>query len=151
MQSINRAAPTPLFMLALIGTAVACVVLGVWSLLDLDRDGAGLRVAGCAVYLATLIVTGVYHVPRNNALEATDDPRVDRLRRTVGRLEPRPHAGVTRRRRAAVAPERSSRVFSARVRGDGLAGSTLGGSRPTVQRRRLRRRTTGSRRGWPAR
>ena len=75
MQSINRAAPTPLFMLALIGTAVASAVLGVWSLLDNDRDGAGLRVAGFAVYQATLIVTGVYHVPRNNALEATDDPR----------------------------------------------------------------------------
>ena len=74
MQSINRAAPTPLFMLALFGTAVACVVLGVWSLLDLDRDGAWLVVAGCALYLVTIVVTGVYHVPRNNALLATDDP-----------------------------------------------------------------------------
>jgi uncharacterized membrane protein len=74
MQSINRAAPTPLFMLALMGTAVACVVLGVWSLLDLDRDGAGLRVAGSALYLVTLVVTGVYHVPRNNALATATDP-----------------------------------------------------------------------------
>ena len=70
MQSINRKAPTPMFMLAFIGTAIACVVLGVWSLLD----GAALRAAGCGLYLVTIVVTGVYHVPRNNALLATDDP-----------------------------------------------------------------------------
>ena len=75
MQSINRAAPTPLFMLALLGTAIACVVLGVWSLFDLDRDGAWLVVVGCALYLVTIVVTGVYHVPRNNALLVTDDPK----------------------------------------------------------------------------
>ncbi len=60
-------------MLAFIGTAIACVVLGVWSLADLDGDGAW-RVAGCGLYLVTIVVTGVYHVPRNNALLATDDP-----------------------------------------------------------------------------
>jgi uncharacterized membrane protein len=70
MQSINRKAPTPLFMLAFIGTAVACVVLGVRSLLD----GDAVRAVGCALYLVTIVVTGVYHVPRNEALAATDDP-----------------------------------------------------------------------------
>lgn len=72
MQSINRAAPTAPFMLALLGTAVACVALGAWSLADLDTDGAILRIIGAALYLLTIAVTAAYHVPRNNALaEAT--------------------------------------------------------------------------------
>jgi uncharacterized membrane protein len=70
MQSINRKALTPLFMLAFIGTAIACVVLGIWALLD----GDAVRTGGCALYLVTIVVTGVYHVPHNEALAATDAP-----------------------------------------------------------------------------
>ena len=72
MQSVNRAAPSPLFMAALLGTAAACIGLGIWSLLDADEPGAWYRVAGCAVYLVGIAVTIAYHIPRNDALAVVD-------------------------------------------------------------------------------
>jgi uncharacterized membrane protein len=46
MQSINLMAVTPVFMAALFGTAVACVTLGVWALVDWDGAfGPYLRAA----------------------------------------------------------------------------------------------------------
>ena len=81
MQSVNRAAPTPGFMAALLGTAVACIGLGIWSLVDLDEPGAWYRVAGCAVYLVGILVTIVYHIPRNNALGTVDPAGADAVSR----------------------------------------------------------------------
>ena len=64
MQSINVTAVTPLFMIALFGTAALCIALVV-------VDGSG--VAATAVYLLGVIgVTMAYNVPRNNALDALD-------------------------------------------------------------------------------
>lgn len=40
MNAINRAAPNPLFMLALFGAAVACCVLAVWALTHPGTLGA---------------------------------------------------------------------------------------------------------------
>ena len=73
MQGINAAAPNPLFMLVLLGTAGVCVALGGRSLLHLDEPGATLRLAGSAVYLAGILLTIAWHVPHNDAL-ATVDP-----------------------------------------------------------------------------
>ena len=73
MQGINKAAPaSPLFMLGLVGTAVLGVGLAVWALTDLDRPAAPYLLAGALLYLATLVVTGIYHVPRNDALGLVD-------------------------------------------------------------------------------
>ena len=46
MQAINRAAPTPAFMVVLLGTAAACVGLGIWSLTGLDQPGGGTGSSG---------------------------------------------------------------------------------------------------------
>ena len=72
MQQINREAPSPLFMTALFGTAVLCVVAGFDSVLDLDAPGNVERVAAAVSYLGAIVLTGVYHVPRNNALDTVD-------------------------------------------------------------------------------
>jgi uncharacterized membrane protein len=81
MQSINVTVLTPLFMLALFGTALACVALAVMALIDWDEPGAALVFAGAVAYLlGAIVTTTLYHVPRNLALDnvdanATDAPR----------------------------------------------------------------------------
>jgi uncharacterized membrane protein len=73
MQSINVMAPTPVFMTALFGTAVACAVLAVWGIFTLDEDYGVYLLIGGVLYLAgTIGLTMGYHVPRNNALAAVD-------------------------------------------------------------------------------
>jgi uncharacterized membrane protein len=62
MQSINVKAITPVFMTALFGTALACIVVAA------VEPGAS-TLAGAALYLVgTIGVTMAYNVPRNNAL-----------------------------------------------------------------------------------
>ena len=68
MQSINREAPNPIFMAVLFGTALGCVALCVSSLQNLDEPGAWGRLIGGALYLVAILLTVVYHVPRNNSL-----------------------------------------------------------------------------------
>ncbi len=80
MQSINRAAVTPPFMIALFGTALACAVLVVVSVRMWGEPFAGRLLAGGVAYLAGVIApTAVYHVPRNDALAAISpsDPGAD--------------------------------------------------------------------------
>jgi uncharacterized membrane protein len=73
MQSINRAAPaSPPFMVALMGTAVLCLVLAVVALAGRDQPAAPYLLAGCALYLVAIAITGIYHVPRNDALGLLD-------------------------------------------------------------------------------
>ncbi|ABW13242.1 conserved hypothetical protein [Parafrankia sp. EAN1pec] len=81
MQGINRWAPTGWFMTALLGTALTCAVLGVSAALDLDRPGAALRLVGSVLYLVAIVVTIVYHVPRNDALAGVSPDDVDAARR----------------------------------------------------------------------
>ena len=69
MQAINVAAVTPAFMMALFGTALACGALIVSSFVVWDESFAGYLLTGGALYLlGTIGPTGVYHVPRNEAL-----------------------------------------------------------------------------------
>ncbi|HEX3540864.1 MAG TPA: anthrone oxygenase family protein [Acidimicrobiales bacterium] len=70
MQAINRFAPTALFMAVLFGTAIVAIVLGVSAVAHLDDTAAWWRLAGCVLYLATIVITAAYHVPQNNALAA---------------------------------------------------------------------------------
>ena len=72
MQSINRAAPTPLFMGVLFGTAIVGVALGVNAARNMDQAGSHWVVIGAALYLVGIIVTAAYHVPHNDALARLD-------------------------------------------------------------------------------
>ena len=72
MQEINRGAPNPLFMLALFGTALVCLVLGVSAVRRLGDPVALWQLVGCAIYLVAIVLTIVYHVPHNNVLDAVD-------------------------------------------------------------------------------
>ncbi len=78
MQSINVAVINPLFMIAFLGTAAACVTLGVSSLLMRHRPGAIYLLIGSLLYLVgTVLVTIVFNVPRNDALAAVEPANAD--------------------------------------------------------------------------
>jgi uncharacterized membrane protein len=69
MQAINVAAVTFAFMAALFGTAAACGALIVWALFAWEEGFAPYLLVGSALYLiGTILLTIVYHVPRNEAL-----------------------------------------------------------------------------------
>ena len=73
MQSINVAAITPSFMVALFGAGAACVLLAGTSVFTSPRPGAWYLVAGCVLYvIGTILVTIVFNVPRNDALATAD-------------------------------------------------------------------------------
>jgi uncharacterized membrane protein len=75
MQAINVAAVTFAFMAALFGTAAACGALAVLALFAWDEGFAPYLLVGSALYLVgTILLTIVYHVPRNEAL-ARVEPR----------------------------------------------------------------------------
>jgi uncharacterized membrane protein len=60
-------------MTALFGTAAACAVLAVWGIFTLDEPyGVYLLIGGAVYLIGTIGLTMGYHVPRNNALAATD-------------------------------------------------------------------------------
>jgi uncharacterized membrane protein len=71
MQEINRAAPHPVFMLTLFGTALLAVGLAT-AAVGGRSPGWGLVVAGSAAYLVCVVLTIAYHVPRNEALAPLD-------------------------------------------------------------------------------
>ena len=74
MQSINVVVINPLVMVALFGTALACGVLVVAAFVEWGEPYAVYLLVGGLAYLAgVVLLTGGYHVPRNNAL-ATLDP-----------------------------------------------------------------------------
>ncbi len=69
MQSINITVINGLFMTVFLGTAVACILLTVFSLLNWHQPGAAYLLIGSLLYLVgTLGVTIVFNVPLNEAL-----------------------------------------------------------------------------------
>jgi uncharacterized membrane protein len=85
MQSINVAVINPLFMAVFLGTAAACALLAVASLLRWHKPGASYLLAGGLLYLAgTFLVTIVCNVPRNDALAAVDPASADGASRWAG-------------------------------------------------------------------
>jgi uncharacterized membrane protein len=81
MQSINLRAPTPAFMAAVFGSAVACVALAIWALVDWDDSFGPYLLAGSVAYvLGSPGLTIGYHVPRNNALARLDPESPDAAR-----------------------------------------------------------------------
>lgn len=82
MQSINITAVTPLFMSAMFGTAAVCLLLALATVFTWPRPGAPHVLAGTVLYLAgTILVTIVFNVPQNNALDAMDPAGADSTRR----------------------------------------------------------------------
>jgi uncharacterized membrane protein len=73
MQAFNVEAPRGLFLATLLGTAVACGLLALESVLGWSEPGAPLRLAGSLAYLlGAFLVTVVANVPRNDALAVLD-------------------------------------------------------------------------------
>lgn len=68
MQSINITVINPLFMTAFLGTAVACILLAISSLLNWHQPSAAYLLVGSLLYLVgTVLVTIVGNVPLNDA------------------------------------------------------------------------------------
>ena len=78
MQAINVAVLNRWFFAAFFGTAAACVLLAVSSLLMWHAPGAIYRLIGSALYLiGTILVTIIFNVPRNDALAAVEADSAD--------------------------------------------------------------------------
>ena len=73
MQAINEEAPSPLFMLLLFGTGLACLVLMIHAGVNLQDPGSKYRLIAGALYIAGVVVMTIgYHVPRNDLLAGHD-------------------------------------------------------------------------------
>jgi len=78
MQSINITAINPLFITAIFGTAVACIILAVSSVLRWNQPGAVYLLIGSLLYLVgTVLVTIAFNVPLNDALAIADPNSTD--------------------------------------------------------------------------
>jgi uncharacterized membrane protein len=78
MQSINVSVLNPLFMASFFGTAAACIVLAIYSLINWEWPGTTFLLIGSVLYVVgTLLVTIVFNVPRNDALAALDPTNVN--------------------------------------------------------------------------
>lgn len=73
MNAINVTVINPLFMTALFGSGLLCLVLGAYALFNWNMEGALLLLAGAVLYfVGNVVVTMVFNVPLNNALAAVD-------------------------------------------------------------------------------
>jgi uncharacterized membrane protein len=76
MQEINLAAPRPPLVSVMVGTTLTSLALVVLSVVDLARGEATpatwLTLAGCAGFLASMVITGQFHIPRNDAFASVD-------------------------------------------------------------------------------
>jgi len=85
MQSINVTVINPLFMTAFFGTAAACAILTIFSLLSWHRPGGVFLLVGGLLYLfGTILVTILFNVPRNEALAAVDPASSEGVRLWAG-------------------------------------------------------------------
>ncbi len=80
MQSINKQAPTPAFMTLLFGTAALSAGLGVYSIAHRDEPYADWLLSGSVSYLAAIVITGAFHIPRNDKLAALDPDNAEAAR-----------------------------------------------------------------------
>lgn len=73
MQEINREAPRPPLMIVMFGTAMLTTALMVNAVANIEETTAWLHlVAGAVFLLGVILMTGMYHVPRNNRLDRLD-------------------------------------------------------------------------------
>jgi uncharacterized membrane protein len=73
MQEINRTVLNPWFLGVFFGTAGGCLVLVGMALWEWPQSGGVYVILGGLLYLiGTFLVTAVFNVPMNDALEAVD-------------------------------------------------------------------------------
>ena len=73
MRSINRVIQNPIFLGAFMGTALISLMLAVMSMLSWSTPGSYYILAGAALYvIGSFLLTIVFNVPLNNALDASD-------------------------------------------------------------------------------
>lgn len=73
MQSVNRVVLNPLFLGVFVGAALLGLALAVVAVLRWDHDGSAWSLAGGLLYVfGAFVLTGVVHVPRNEALLRVD-------------------------------------------------------------------------------
>lgn len=71
MQNINRIILNPSFFLVFLGTAATSIILAISLIWRWQQPGAFYLLVGCLLYLfGCFLVTIVFNVPLNNALEA---------------------------------------------------------------------------------
>ncbi|MCU1359660.1 MAG: hypothetical protein JWN99_949 [Ilumatobacteraceae bacterium] len=80
MQSINREAPSPVFMTAFMGTAVLCLALIVIALRHRDQPWSTTLLIGGALYVSALLITAACHIPHNDSLALVDAGSADGAR-----------------------------------------------------------------------
>ena len=81
MQSINRVILNPLFLIVFLGTAAVCLLVVLGSLWRWHEAGAACLVAGGLLYLVgTFLVTMLFNVPLNNALDTATPSSADGAR-----------------------------------------------------------------------
>ena len=72
MQAINREAPTAPFMSVFLGTGAVSVTTTIVAIAEWSDPWAPYLLVGSALYLAAIVLTVAYHVPRNDALDHID-------------------------------------------------------------------------------
>lgn len=73
MNSINKAAPaSPLLMLVLFGTGIVAVLLMISGFQHRDDPAAVWQLVGAGLYIVSVLVTVMYHVPHNEQLIKVD-------------------------------------------------------------------------------
>jgi uncharacterized membrane protein len=78
MQSINRVILNPLFLTIFLATPAACALVILTSLWRWSEPGAAWLIAGSVLYIVgTFMVTMVFNVPMNNALDAVHPATVE--------------------------------------------------------------------------
>jgi uncharacterized membrane protein len=80
MQSINKQAPTPVFMTLLFGTAALSAGLGIYALMHRELPESSWLLGGSLSYLASIVITGAFHIPRNDKLAALDPASAETAR-----------------------------------------------------------------------
>lgn len=71
MQAINRVILNPLFFVAFVGPAVTSILLAVSMIWRWQQPGSFYLLAGSLLYLiGAMLITGVFNVPMNDALDA---------------------------------------------------------------------------------
>ncbi|MEN8129452.1 MAG: anthrone oxygenase family protein [Pseudomonadota bacterium] len=87
MQSINRTVINPWFLGVFLGTAAVCILLAGSALWRWHQPSAVYLLAGSLLYLiGTVLVTIVFHVPMNDALESVEPASNDASGQWAGYL-----------------------------------------------------------------
>jgi uncharacterized membrane protein len=78
MQAINRAILNPVFAVVFFGTAVVCLIVLAASVWRWSEPGSAYALTGSLLYLGgCILVTVIFNVPLNNALEGASAESID--------------------------------------------------------------------------